>query len=75
MMPRITLDGLECMETDLEAARCNFLRQRGWKYTCETPGCYWMWERMLPDGRTILVDTQTAISMDSALSQEDESES
>lgn len=37
------------------------LRRTGWKHTSSTPGCFWMWERALPDGRVFLVDTATAL--------------
>ena len=31
-----------------EEARERYLRACGWKYTCNTPCCYWMWMREVP---------------------------
>jgi hypothetical protein len=31
-----------------EDAREKYLRACGWQYTCQTPGCYWMWLREVP---------------------------
>ena len=42
----------------LTAARHNYLKGRGWEWTCQTPGCVWMWMRTIPDGRTLLVLTE-----------------
>lgn len=41
-----------------------FLRNRGWKSTSNTPGCYWLWERKLEDGRVALVNKELALSME-----------
>jgi len=40
-----------------------FLEAAGWKHTCQTPGCLWMWERTMPDGRTLLVTEELALEM------------
>lgn len=40
-----------------------FLTKSGWKHTCSTPGSVWLWERKLPDGRVVLVNKHTALSM------------
>jgi len=40
-----------------------WLRREGWKHTSDTPGCFWMWQRALPDGRVVLVDRAMAISL------------
>lgn len=47
------------------------LRKRGWNYVCNTPGSYWLWERKLEDGRTLLVDTQLALNMETLLCGEE----
>lgn len=40
-----------------------YLRSHGWKHTSSTPGCQEMWEKATEDGRVILTDTKTAVSM------------
>ena len=40
-----------------------WLRSKGWKSTSSTPGCMWLWERTLEDGRTVIVNKSTAESM------------
>ena len=42
-----------------------YLRSHGWTQTSNTPGCLWLWQKQTPDGRTLLVDKDTAISMQS----------
>jgi hypothetical protein len=41
----------------------DFLRRRGWLYTSSTPGSLWLWEKVV-DGRTLLVMTETALSIE-----------
>jgi len=36
------------------------LQKRGWKHTSRTPGCVWMLEKTMPDGRVVLTDRGTA---------------
>jgi hypothetical protein len=45
----------------------NFLEKRGWKYTCNTPGSYWMFERKMTDGRTLLVERSFALTLEARL--------
>jgi hypothetical protein len=40
-----------------------WLRSKGWKSTCDTPGSLWLWQRTLDDGRVALVNKSTAESM------------
>ncbi len=46
-----------------------FLRERGWEYKCDTPGSYWLWERMV-GSRTILVQRDMAVRIEAALSRD-----
>lgn len=48
---------------DLEQLESNYLRQEGWEYSCRNPGSVWLWQRILPDGRTIVVGQQLAVSL------------
>lgn len=54
---------IEWAEQRLGWRKDAFLRKHGWTATSSTPGCTWMWERKLTDGRTVLVDRESAISM------------
>lgn len=51
----LILDKRQSADDD-EAA---WLRERGWKHTCQTPGSYWMWQRAW-DEKVFLVDQSTA---------------
>lgn len=46
----------------LEYAVDAFLRSKGWKATCSTPGSFWLWTKTI-DGREVLVDKETALSL------------
>lgn len=50
---------LESERAELDHREGAWLRLRGWKYTHDTPGSYWMWttER---DGKTLLLSQSDA---------------
>ena len=54
-----------------------YLRARGWKYICTTPGAYWLWEKALDDGRVFLLNTDGAMGIQEAIDapEDDEDES
>ena len=56
-------DAVSDAKEALERAERKYLEKHGWRYTCNTPSCHWLWEKKLPDGRTVLTNTDTAISM------------
>ena len=62
-------EGIKRMERE-------YLREKGWKYTCDVPGSFWLWEKSLPDGRIVLLGTSLAISVQEAMDgrQEEEAE-
>lgn len=64
-MPRKTYNALERQREELKWAEEAYLRQHGWKNTCDTPGSYWLFEKALPDGRIVLVSRDLAVSMQS----------
>ena len=39
------------------------LRKKGWESTSSTPGSLWLWQKTLKDGRTVLVNKNSAIHM------------
>jgi hypothetical protein len=53
-----------------EQLKCDerkYLERRGWTYTSQTPGCFWMFQRTLPDGRTVLMSQGEALQLDDHL--------
>lgn len=46
----------------LAAIQSEYLRRFGWKYTSQTPGSYWLWQREI-DGVTYCMDDDAAIRM------------
>lgn len=50
-------------QNELERLTNQYLHSHGWKYTSNTPGCLWLWQKATEDGRILLVDTSTALSM------------
>ncbi len=58
------IESLEDEASDLEQKWRNLLRDRGWSYTCSGPACLWLWEKAMPDGRTLLVDESTAMAIE-----------
>lgn len=56
----------------IEQQEDDFLRKAGWNYTCQVPGNLWLWEKSLPDGRTVLVEKAAAFAIEEALSPCDE---
>jgi hypothetical protein len=53
-------DAIEELTNEAEA----HLRKNGWKHTCNTLGCFWMWEKRF-DGHVYLVEFETAIRIQS----------
>lgn len=55
----------DAIENFAQVARergASLLRAAGWKHTSQTPGSRWMWEKTMPDGRTLLVSQETALA-------------
>ncbi len=50
-------------EHESEMKMNNFLRSKGWEYTSSNPGSIWLWEKKLPDGRTVLANSRLAFSL------------
>ncbi len=61
-----TFDEVDDAKQEIGFAVDALLRTKGWEYTCDTPGSYWLWSRKLSDGRTLLVGRDTAISIQGA---------
>ena len=66
-MPKTQAELLSDVEESRQRAnfkRHLFLRTSGWIYTCKTPGCYWLWQKALPDGRVIMTSEDLAERME-----------
>jgi hypothetical protein len=61
----------ESRREDLEEA---YLQERGWSQTCQTPGSFWVWTKMLPDGRVALVNRTQAVAFAMAIERAHNSE-
>lgn len=48
-------------KANLDCQRRRLLEVSGWKETSKTPGSYWLWEKTLDDGRTLLVTEKMAL--------------
>lgn len=56
-------DKLTRVPEELRFKEAAFLREQGWKETCDTPGSLWLWETQYK-GRTILVPQDIAMDME-----------
>lgn len=66
---RQVIEDAQSKMEDIEIEQRRFLKSCGWRYTCSTPGSFWMYEKTIPDGRTVLVDhLDTALRMEESLS-------
>lgn len=54
----------EAEENSADVA-ASYLRGRGWSYSSDNPASTWLWQKALPDGRIIMVDRDTAVSLQS----------
>jgi len=46
----VTIDSLADKESDFESAKEGYLREHGWKHSCDNPASRWFWQKELPDG-------------------------
>jgi hypothetical protein len=44
-----------------------YLEEHGWKYTCKTPGAYWLWQKIHRED-VIMCNMQMALVIEEALS-------
>lgn len=63
----ITLDDLQRAEERLFTTRKKYLEERGWKYTCQTPGSMWLWSKTYMDDR-YMCNMTMALVVEEALS-------
>jgi hypothetical protein len=64
------LDAIRDAEDELGDAQRRYLTKNGWRYNSTNPLFIWFWEKQLPDGRTVLLDQQTALRMQQALDED-----
>ena len=58
-----TFEKLEDMESELDQARDQYLRERGWNWRCDHPGAIWLWHKVF-NGREYMVDQHTALFLE-----------
>lgn len=54
-------DKISDAKRSLDQAQRQFLRASGWEWTCNTPGAYWLWQKKLEDGRTLVAELDMAV--------------
>ena len=59
-----SLQAVTAEREQLEFAVDAFLRSRGWHHSSNNPACIWLWERVLPDGRHILLSKEAALQFE-----------
>lgn len=59
---KIEYEDLLDMETEYDEACNSYLRDNGWKHTCDTPGSVWLWQKLI-DGRLFAVHRDAATQM------------
>ena len=52
---------------DIEIETRRFLESCGWRYTCDVPGSLWLYVKELPDGRTAMVNHNTALHIEASI--------
>jgi len=63
---KTTIEDLENAKDNYENIEYQYLISCGWKYTCHTPGSYWLWE-ITWEGKTILVEQSMAVDMQKSM--------
>lgn len=48
----------------LEMAEIGYLTRRGWRHTSSTPDFHWRWVKTMEDGTRLMVDRDTALSIE-----------
>jgi hypothetical protein len=69
--PEQCYEEISAARDTLERAINAYLRAAGWRYTCDLPGAYWLWEKTLPDGRRVFVGPDTALTIQEWLDEMD----
>lgn len=64
---------LDAMYDELQTARENFLRSRGWAYTSNHPGCLWLYEKEI-NGSKMVCDAGTAMHIERSVDEDAEFE-
>lgn len=64
-------DEIESDHSSLKHESEKFMLSRGWQHTSSTPGCVWMWQKTLPDGRIILTNFSTAVDIEKEITSDE----
>ena len=63
----VSRQDLETAESKLMSLKHRYLEEHGWKYTCKTPGAYWLWQKIHRED-VIMCNMQMALVIEEALS-------
>lgn len=66
------LKKIEDLTLDLGTAQGRYLSATGWIYTSETPGSYWMWQKALPSGVTLLMGVKEALHVQAHMDEDED---
>lgn len=65
----LDLDYILELREDLKHDTAKFLTGQGWQYTSDTPGCCWMWVKLIGT-RSIMTSAEHAVEIEIYLSEE-----
>lgn len=58
------------IEDEIDDEQAAYLRSCGWEYTCDVPGAYWLWTRILPNTESrVLVPQGLALAMQKSITE------
>lgn len=60
------LEQRQALLNEVETVERTYLRNNGWKETCQSVGSYWMWEKEI-QGKTYITGTDQAIRIQQRL--------
>lgn len=69
---KTTLGQIREAEEKREALEEAYLIERGWHQTCDTPGRFWAWTTVLPDGRIVLANKSQALAFAMAIERDEQ---
>lgn len=57
----IDIETLEKAQSDFDDMQDKYLREQGWEHKCDNPANIWFWQKTLADGRTLMMNKDTAL--------------
>lgn len=66
-----TVAEIDALVMDCNNAKMDFLRGRGWVFSCENISSIWLWEKPI-GGRIYLVDMPVALAIEEAIDEQED---